>query len=169
MLAFEAEQRPNMAAAPAGSEFPAPSPDVKRKPFTVLIMCADDKSKAAEKWRRYVTYPVPDNARVLYVGEKMTQSEDSFHMTAGDYAADPLTPAADLIFFEFCPIGAEWLTNSIPAEAFRQEMEDLVDKKLNDDGKIVLPHKKIYYMAKRLNMISTEYPDTFERSQHLIL
>ena len=167
MLAFEAEQQPNMAAAPAGSESPVPVSDVEHEPFTVLIMCADDESKAAKKWRRYVTYPVPDNVRVLYVGEKITQSEDSFHMSARDYAANPTTPAADLIFFEFCPMGAERLPDSMMT--FRQEMGDLVDKKLNDDGKIVLPHKMIYYMAKRLNMISTKYPHTFKRSQHVIL
>ena len=133
-------------------------------------MCADDKSRAAKKWVRYVSYPVPDDARVVYAGEQLTAAEDSFHMSAGEYAADPSTPAADLIFFEFCPIGAEFVENSWVANDFRQEMEDLVDKKLNADGKIVLPHKMVYFMAQRLKMKSIEYyPDTFERSEHIIL
>jgi hypothetical protein len=149
------------------SASPMPILAVEKDPYTVLVVCADDESKASQKWRKYVSSPVPDEARVLYVGINLTPSEDAFRMDAKDYASDSTTPSADLIVFEFCPIGGEHLLDS--RVSFRREMTDLVDKKLKDDGKVVLTHKKVYFMAKRLNMIPTAYPHTFTRPEHIIL
>jgi len=123
--------------------------------YIVLVVCADEKSKTEEKWKRKgFIVDVPEGAIVRFVGPNLTNDDRSYKMSMIDYANTQDLPMADLVVVEFCPLG-DILHTADEFLSMRNELKQLVINKVKPGGKVVFPIKlreTLFYMGALLNL-----------------